>query len=327
MKAVVIGATGHIGNAVVRALLNRGIEVTATSRRREPALNLAGLPVHFAPGDSAVPGQFDAWIAGQDIVVDAAAPYPLSVLRGVLDHGSDPVWDALRRTRDLLEAVFKHRARLASIGSFATIASPRKGLDALPYEMMRLAHPYFAVKEAIQAETIYAARSGVKAVLLNPTMCIGPWDLRKREFSIIPRLLQGEVPAMTNHILNLIDVRDVADAVIAGLENEKYGDPIPLTGHNISVQMLFSWICEIGNVRPPRTFIPASLAVAGSYWAELALGMLGQDTPLPSVFLMLASAFDCPPPDRRQLELGVGPRPLYQTILDAIGWYRQIGYC
>lgn len=323
MKAVVIGATGHLGNAVVRALLERGIEVTATSRRSEPAFNLAGLPVHFAPGDSAWPGQFDAWIAGQDIVVDAAAPYPLRLLQG----DSYFVSDAVQRTRNLLGAVFKHRARLASIGSYVTTAFPRTGLDALQYEMMRFAHPYFAVKEAIEAETLAATRSGIKAVLLNPTMCVGPWDLRQREFCIVPRLLQGEVPAMTDQILNLIDVRDIANAVIAALEAEKYGDPIPLTGHNISVEMLFSWICEIGDILPPRTYIPAGLAVAGSYCAELALSLLGQSTPLPSVFLMLASAFECPAPDRRQLELGLALRPLYETLLDAIEWYRLIGYC
>lgn len=322
MKAVVIGASGHIGNAVVRALVGRGIEVTATSRKSDRPLNLAGLPVHFAPGDSAVPGQFDAWIAGHDVVVDAAAPYPLSVRR-------NPVFvsDAVRRTRELLEAVSRHNARLVSIGSFATTPFARKGLDALPHELMRLAHPYFAVKEAIEAEAIEAARHGARIVLLNPTMCIGPWDLRRRELCMIPRLLRGEVPAVTNQNLNLIDVRDVADSAIAALEAERYGEPIVLTGHNISVDMLFAWICEIGGARPPRTYVPASIAIAGSYWAELALGLLGQETPLPSVFLMLASAFDCPAPYRQQLKLGVRPRPLYESILDAVGWYRQIGYC
>jgi dihydroflavonol-4-reductase len=327
VKAVVIGATGHIGNAVVRAFLDRGIEVTATSRRRTPGFNLAGLPVHFACGESTVSGQFDAWIFGQDIVVDAAAPYPLSVRRGTLNPKSNPVSDAIERTRDLLNAVCKYNARLVSIGSFATSASQRRGFDAMQYEMMRAAHPYFAVKEAIEAETIDAARSGLKVVMLNPTMCIGPWDMRKREFCIVPRLLAGEVPAMTNQILNLIDVREVADAVVSALMAEKFGEPIPLSGQNISVDMLFSWICEIGRVQPPRTRIPSSLAVAGSYAAELALAMLGQDTPLPSVFLMLANALDCPVPDRRQVELGILPRPLYESILDAIDWYRSIGYC
>jgi dihydroflavonol-4-reductase len=327
MKAVVIGATGHIGNAVVRALLDQGLEVTATSRKSAPGYNLAGLPVHFACGDSSVSGQFDAWISGHDIVVDAAAPYPLSVLRGTRDPDSDPVSDAVRRTRDLLKAVFKYDARLVSIGSFATISSQRKGFDLVQHEMMRRAHPYFAVKEAIETETIDAARNGIKAILLNPTMCIGPWDMRNREFCIVPRLLASEVPAMTNQILNLIDVRDVAHATIAALKAERFGEPIPLSGHNISVDMLFSWICEIGGVRPPRTCVPTSLAVAGSYWAELALTLLGQSTPMPSVFLMLATALDCPAPDRRQVELGIAPRPLYGTILDAIDWYRRIGYC
>ena len=327
MKAVVIGATGHIGNAVVRAFLDRGIEVTATSRKSTPAFNLAGLPVHFACGDTAVSGQFDTWISGQDIVVDAAAPWPLSLWRRPQNQNSDLVSNAIRRTRDLLSAVYKYNARLVSIGSFATSKSQSRGFGALQYEMMRAAHPYFAVKEAIEAETIAAARNGLKAVMLNPTMCIGPWDIREREFCIVPRLLAGEVPAMTNQILNLIDVRDVADAVVSALMAEKFGEPIPLSGQNISVDMLCSWICEIGRVPPPRTRIPSSLAVAGSYAAELALAIIGQDTPLPSIFLMLADAIDCPAADRRQLDLGIAPRPLYETLLDAIDWYRSIGYC
>ncbi len=327
MKAVVIGATGHIGNAVVRAFLDQGIEVTATSRKSCAGFNLAGLPVRFARGDSAVPGQFDSWISGQDIVVDAAAPYPLSLLRDACGPGSDPVSDAVRRTRDLHDAVYNHGARLVSIGSFATTAHRRSGFDAVQYEVIRHAHPYFAVKEAIEAETIRASRHGLKAVSLNPTMCMGPWDIRRREFCVVPRLLAGEVPAMTNQILNLIDVRDVADAVVSALEAEKFGQPIPLSGHNISVGMLFSWICEICNVPPPRTNVPASLAIAGSYWTELALALLGQKTPLPSVFPMLANTLDCPEPDRLQVELGLRLRPLYETILDAIEWYRQIGYC
>jgi hypothetical protein len=36
---------------------------------------------------------------------------------------------------------------------------------------------------------------------------------------------------------------------------------------------------------------------------------------------------DCPAPDRRQVELGIAPRPLSGAILDAIDWYRRIGYC
>jgi nucleoside-diphosphate-sugar epimerase len=327
VKAVVIGATGHIGNAIVRALLDQGIEVTATSRKTVPGYNLAGLPVRFACGDSAAFGQFDAWVSGHDIVVDAAAPYPINVVRSAGEPDSDPVSDAVQRTRELLDAVFKYKALLVSIGSFATIRSQRRGFDAAQYEMMRRAHPYFAVKEAIETEMVNAARNGIKAVLLNPTMCVGPWDMRQREFCIVPRLLAGEVPAMTNQMINLIDVRDVADATIAALKAKKFGDPIPLSGHNISVDMLFSWICEIGQVRPPRTYIPASLAVAGSYWAELALALLGQSTPVPSVFLMLASALDCPAPDRRQIELGIAPRPLSGAILDAVDWYRRIGYC
>jgi hypothetical protein len=36
MKALVLGATGHIGNAIVRELLKRGYDVTAAYRRSGP---------------------------------------------------------------------------------------------------------------------------------------------------------------------------------------------------------------------------------------------------------------------------------------------------
>ncbi len=47
IKALVIGASGHLGNAIVRALLDRNYRITACGRRSVPAVNLSNLPVHY----------------------------------------------------------------------------------------------------------------------------------------------------------------------------------------------------------------------------------------------------------------------------------------
>lgn len=51
MKCVVTGATGHIGNVLVRYLVKRGYEVTAFVKEGEKIDFLKELPISFAYGD------------------------------------------------------------------------------------------------------------------------------------------------------------------------------------------------------------------------------------------------------------------------------------
>jgi dihydroflavonol-4-reductase len=330
MEAVVIGAGGHIGNAIVRALHDGKWQVTACGRRKTPPTNVAELDVRYVPGDADTPGQLDSWIAGHDLVVDAAAPYPL-VFSLVSEIGRDPIAHAERRTRWLLEAVTRHHARLAYISSFVTLARPRTMAQQLEAQMMRLAHPYFRVKELIESQILDAGRQATRAVIVNPTYCLGPWDLHDRQLCAIPLLLCGEVPSTLNQMLNVIDVRDVADGLLAALDVDRYDEAILLGGHAISAQDLYSLICEIGGVPPPDFSTPPGLTVvgayAGAYWMEQLLEVFGRKMPIPSGTIIGARAFDWLASDGELAHLGIKPRPLSETIADAIRWYREIGYC
>src|SRR5262245_66583335 len=117
-RALVLGASGHLGNAVVRELLARNHAVTAARRGRTAARNLADLPVAHALGDADDPATLDRWVAGHDLVIDAAAPYPLSLL-------APPAADAtVRRTTTLLDTVIRHGARRAPTGCSVPTAGP-----------------------------------------------------------------------------------------------------------------------------------------------------------------------------------------------------------
>lgn len=326
MKALVLGASGHIGNAVTRELIGRGYDVTAAGRRSVPPVNLAGLAITYVAGDLDAPGQLDRWLDGHDAVVDAAAPYPL-LLASRAGSAADSIDYAGRRTGLLLDAVRRHHARLAYVSSFATLPDHSTGFERIQREWIRRLHPYFAVKQRIESEVLAAARAGLPAVVVNPTMCIGPWDLKDRELCFIPRLLSGEAPASVAHPINVIDVRDTAAGLVAALEAQRYGEPIPLSGHNLSVEALYTWICEIGSVAPPRLVAPLTLGVIATYLSEITLDALGLRSPLPALAPMLTMLHDSFDPGRVQSELGITPRPLSATLTDAIEWYRAIGYC
>ena len=327
IKALVIGASGHLGNAIVRSFLDRSYRVTACSRRRVPPSNLSDLPVRYLSGDTETSGQLDKWIGGHDLVVDAAAPYPLNAFSPVSELGKDPIVHAERRTRLLLEAVSRHKARLVYVGSFVTLVRPRTSAERFKHQMMRLAHPYFEVKELIESQMLDASRRGLRVVIANPTYCLGPWDLRDRELCTIPLLLRGEIPSSITQMLNVIDVRDVAAAIGAALDEERYGEPILMSGHDISTEELYSLTCELGGAPRPRISTATTLALTGAYAMELMLGAIGENTRLPAGGMMMATLFDYMVSGKQLSELGVSPRPLSETIVDAIGWYRKIGYC
>ncbi len=143
----------------------------------------------------------------------------------------------------------------------------------------------------------------------------------------VPRVLCGESPVSAAHLINVIDVRDTAAGLVAALEAEHYGDPIPLTGHNLSVEALYTWLCEIGGVPPPPLVAPLTLGVVATYLSEIALGAIGARPPLPTLAPMLTMLHDSIDVGRVQADLEIVPRPLSATLRDAIEWYRTIGYC
>jgi len=327
MRVVVIGAGGHIGNAVTRALLQQHHRVTACGRRRTLPVNLVGLPLDYASGDATASGQFDRWIAGHDIVIDAAAPYPLDVFSIAHMQRDDFLFDAERRTRKLLKAVANHDATLIYIGSFVTMARPQTDGHRMQEWMIKLAHPYFQVKDLIEAQILDAMRSGVRAAIVNPSTCYGPWDLRDRRLCTVPLLLCHEIPSAITQQLNVVDVRDVALAVLKVIDQDHYGPPLFIGGHDLSVRELYSLICQIGDVPAPAFSTDARLTMLGTYWMELAFSVIGREPPLRTGGMMMATAFDYHLPASALAELGVAPRPLTDTIVDSIEWYRQIGYC
>ncbi len=325
MKALVLGAAGHIGNAITRELIERGYEVTATGRRSAPPINLINLGIQYESGDADTPDQIDRWVRGHDVVIDAAAPYP-SLLPSA-ESAATSVEYAARRTQTLIDAVRRQRARLAYVSSFATLPDRLSGFERIQRDWIRGLHPYFAVKQRMEDEILAASRAGLPAVIVNPTLCIGPWDIKARELCFVPRLLSGEAPVAVTHSINVIDVRDAAAGLVTALEAQHYGKPILLAGHNLSVQALYTWICEIGGAAPPRIVAPITLGLIAAYWSEIALGAIGLPPPLPALAPMLTMLHDPFDPSTIQTELGIVPRPLSRTLADAIEWYRQIDYC
>lgn len=325
-RCLVLGGTGHIGNAFVRALLQDGHEVSVTCRQKGPRANLAGLDTNVLTGDDNSPGQLADWIRGHQIVIDAAAPYPIRLFDCDLSH-RQRLEIALKRCQILIKAVQDQDADLVYISSFTTLPKHGPWYQRLQSGVIQGSHPYFETKAAIEREIVKVAYQGLKAVVINPTVCLGPWDLKPPDTCFVVSVARGELWGVTRQALNVIDVRDVASAALAALAGRRYGQPIPLSGHNVDFDSLVHKICHLAGQPAPLLQASTRLTAIGSYWLDAAFGAFGQASPIPSLPSLLLCECRAMTPSAVQRELGVSLRPLDATLRDSLNWYRQIGHC
>jgi dihydroflavonol-4-reductase len=324
MRVLVLGGSGLIGNAVVRAMSDRGYEVTALGRRSDRPRNLEGLDVRYQALDLDDPRCPESFVQGHELVVDAASPYSLQPLL----EPQSPVVRAERRVRRLLHGVDAANAALVHIGSISVGKPPASTvIDSALSAFNRTVQPYYAVKSAMERIVEEAGRAGTRTLILKPTACFGPWDIKPKALCWLPALLNGELPVTLEHRLNVIDTRDLADLIIEQVEQGAYGTKLPVVGHNTTVGELFETACRLTGTPKPRWSVPAELAILPSLWLEWVLAIGGNPARLPALVPMLLSEQNWvnEAADSRA-RARVALRPLSDTVADAIAWYRSIGY-
>ena len=323
-RALVLGATGHIGNAIVRELLAQDWQVTATSRQVEPTANLNSLPVNFVSGTPASQASYQHWFEGHQLIVDAATPYPIHLF-DFSGENRTPMEVAADRTKTLLRAAADVGAAFSCVSSFTTIyEQSSSGFSGLAQ------HPYFGVKRAIERCVLEAWEKGFDAMMINPTLCLGPWDIKPVDLTMLPYLINSDQQLALDHMVNIVDVRDVASMLLKAYQNRMFGRRLMCAGHNVSLQELATRARTLmGTSAPNQTTLTGSttLGVVGALFGEALFASLGRNSPFPALSLMLVQRHQVFTVGKEQHQLGVLPKPLDATLSDSLAWYRKIGYC
>jgi nucleoside-diphosphate-sugar epimerase len=323
VRIFVLGATGHLGQAVVRHALARGRAVTAATRQADPRA-MRGLDVTTVRVDNALNGLNDL-AAGHDVMVDAAAPYPLEPCLPASPPWRAAIDGAVLHARKAIEAARRNRMRLVFISSYTTLSRTESPLDAIESAWRRSAYPYFAAKIAMEQSVLAAAGEGLPAVVVNPAACLGPWEFRGEQSSLVRLVMSRKLPVVMDRMLSVIDVRDVAEAIDNSLEREFFGRPIALAGHNVSLADLARQIARHnGDEGALPAAIDPRLASFAAFWSSAALAACGQRSP--DVLRAVPLAADGFPmrPSPEQIAMGLDLHPLSATLDDAIAFHRGL---
>ena len=322
MRIFVLGATGHLGQAVVRHAMSRGHAVSAATRQDDPAA-LRGLKVRIVRMDGEYRRLREA-SAGHDVLVDAAAPYPLEPCVPGSAQWRAAVNGAVARTRRVVEAAGWNGFRLAFISSFTTLARRESAVAAMERKWRWSVFPYFEAKAAMERVVLAAAREGLPAVIVNPAACLGPWEFRAENSSLVRLVLARRLPLMMDQTLSVVDVRDVAEAIAEALARELFGRPIALAGHNVTLVELARQILELdGAGGHAPVACNASLAAMAAFWTAVSHAAWNQATPDPWRAVPLAADGFAMLPSPEQISLGLKLFSLRETLRDAVGFHRS----
>jgi len=323
MTILVTGANGFIGSHVVYTLLKRGHIVRALVREQADLRSLESLDVELVRGDLLTPATVLDAAAGCRAVIHTAG------LASTSPFNTWRVWETnLVGTANVLTAAstagvekFIHTASIFSLGVGAQDQPVNENVrDNL--SCVRI--PYVVARRAADAKAEKLLAGGMPIVLVYPTYCIGPglYDLRASPYRQIVAFLRGRMPFYSPGGLNVVDVRDVAEALVFALEHGGVGSKYLVGGENVSFRELFERLGRVANRRPPVLSVPNGALVAGGWvmqWFSSA--------PLLDVatarLMRYKWYYDS---SKARRELGYIPRPLDDTLRDMVAWLREQHY-
>ena len=164
---LVTGATGHIGNVLVRKLLERGEKVRALILPGESRESISGLKVETFEGDVLnIDSVFESMRGIKGIFhlagVISIMPGPNPFVRKVNVEG----------TKNILRAASEKKIKLIYTSSIHAIqrvdASAGMIDESVPYDMNNPYGAYDRSKAEATLEVLNAARSGLEAVVACP---------------------------------------------------------------------------------------------------------------------------------------------------------------
>jgi dihydroflavonol-4-reductase len=330
MKTFVTGATGLLGNNLVRALVADGHTVRALVRSETKAQRLlSDTDAELVQGDMENVAAFADELGGVDVVFHTAAYFREYYAAG--DHW--PRLDAInvRGTLALAEAAHARGVRrLVDTNSSGTIGlrpDGRAGDENTPPARITRDNLYFKSK-LLAAERLreFAATTGFDVVQVLPGWMFGPWDAAPTGSGrYVLDFLAGALPAIPPGGMNAADARDVAAGMIRAAEYGRGGEKYILAGDFVTLGDVAELLARVTDLPAPRRRIPYPIALTYAALAQTWAQLTGGETLVTVAAVRMLQARLRVSSAKAERELDWRARPLADTLRDEVAWYRSHG--
>lgn len=320
---LVTGATGLVGNNVVRQLLAHRCTVRVLTRGSSDPRPLDGLDVERAWGDICQADTIRHASEGIGTVIHAAGYVHIG--RSKLDvHRAINV----EGTRNVARAARECGARMIHVSSSDAVGIG--SLDDPADEETPLADShgctYTITKREAEQVVQEEVAKGLDAVIVNPSFMLGPWDWKPSSGRMLLEVAEGKAWFAPRGHFSLCDVRDVAAGILAAVDRGQCGRRYLLAGETLSYLEAFRLFAKITGSHPPLSNLGPVVSTVGGWFGDLVTGLTGHETVVNSAAIRVARLPKSYSSRRAEQELGYTRRPVEESARDAWAWFRENGY-
>ncbi len=229
-------------------------------------------------------------------------------------------------TKNLLDAalekkveVFCHASSIATLGNSAN-GSPITEEDLWQADDRHSA--YSRSKFRAEMEVWRASKEGLNTVIVNPSVIIGPGAKNSSSSKII-QLAKSGLPFYTNGKTGYVDVRDVARAMIAFVENKIYGERFIISAENKSAREMLSLMAAQLNVKAPSIPAGAWMLWLGMVANRLFAVMTGSEPVLTRESIKSTMGQSLYSSEKIIQQLDWNFTPITESVDNAIAFYQQ----
>jgi dihydroflavonol-4-reductase len=308
-KYLVTGGTGFLGGHLVRTLEAHGHEVVAFSRKS------GGDVLDRERVRTAAEGCDGAFHCAGRVsrkLADAEELYRLHV------EGTKSVLDACA------QAGVK-RVVVASTSGTVAVSETQGRLptedDPAPIGIVSR-WPYYRAKLFAERAALERNRGGFEVVCVNPSLLLGPGDVRGSSTEDVRLFLEGAIAVVPAGGLSFVDARDAAQAMCLAMDRGRAGERYLVGACNLTVRDFFGRLARVSGVRPPRMPMPKSREIAriGALFVQRVASRVGFAAPVDPVSADMAQCFWYVDAGKAERELGFRARDpnetLYETVED-----------
>lgn len=322
-KILVTGGTGFLGTHLVKQLLDAGEKDLRVMASRVPAwMSDAGVE----PFAGSVTSKDDLAKALKDV----SLVYHLAG-RVSRDNNDAAIMNKVHveGTRLLCEAAKEKSVKtivMASSSGTIAISETDEVVDETYPQPVAL-----FTKWAYYASKYYQERSalenfdgkGLKLVIMNPSLLLGPGDERLSSTKIVLDFLARRIPYVPSGGLNFVDARDAATAFVSAAQRGKHQEKYLLGGENMTFKEFLGRLERLSGVSAPMFKVPKKFAAAGAGFLDSIYKNWNKTSPVVATEVDQAEHFWYFDSGKAADELGFAPRDVSETLQDTAAYLRK----
>lgn len=328
-RVLITGATGLLGNNVLRQCLSHGIraEVLVRTKSNRRALDELyyedGQPLLIHDGD----------ITDIDSVRKAAQNCSHII------HAAGDVhigWQGLDKQRRInvtgsanIAAVAKENqlrlVHVSTVNALGLTGDETPATEETPFGKLNIPSTYVVSKREADVEVHKRVEQGLNAVIVHPGFMLGPFDWKLSSGKMLVGLTRNYPLLSPRGGCSLCDARDVASGIIAALDKGSTGEHFTLAGHNLSYLDLWRAIADVTGAVRPLWRMDRVTMLTTALIGDIASKFTGKEGDVNSAVVRMSAQYHYYSSDKAKRILGYQFRDVNTIIRDAWNWLVQNG--